>query len=599
MKIRTADYIADFLVKNGITHLFSVPGGGAMHLNDAFGHKEGLHVIYDHHEQACTIAAEGFFRAFGKLGAAVCVTTGPGGTNALTGVMGSWVDSIPMIVISGQVRYDFTVDSVDVPIRQLGDQEFNIIDCVRCMTKYAVMVKDPLKIRYHLQKAFFKATHGRPGPVWLDIPLDVQGAEIETDDLLPYDEAEDAAEIAPLPDRAQLRELLDRIAKAKRPVIMAGDAIHIAGAEKKFLQLVDKLKIPVLTAWNSHDLITDDNPYNGGRPGSGGTRGGNIVMQSCDLMLSLGCRLSVRQTSFNPENFIPNAYLACVDIDQAEMDKPTIHPRMKIRADIRDVLDMLLGMEYDEHGQHAAWVEHALEVNRKYPVVLEEYRKTVSPINPYVFLDELGKALPEGQLTVTGNGTACAVTFQTVMFKKGQRMFHNSGSATMGYGLPAAIGACFANGNRPTVCLEGDGSIQMNLQELQTVVYHKLNLKIFWLNNEGYHSMRQTQTNLFHANFSGVDKDSGISFPSAKKIAAAYDLPYFCIESTVGLQEKLQELLARDGAFICEVLLDKRQFFAPKLSSKVYPDGTIVSPSLEDMYPFIPEEELKKDMWKD
>lgn len=599
MKIRTADYIANFLVENGIMQLFSVTGGGAMYLNDAFGHKEGLHVVYNHHEQACAIAAEGFCRAVNRLGAAVCVTTGPGGTNALTGVMGSWVDSIPMFVISGQVRYDFTIDSVDVPIRQLGDQEFNIVDCVRCMTKYAVMVKEPNEIKYHLERALYKATHGRPGPVWLDIPLNVQGAVIETEELRSYSAEEDSGELPPPVDREQMKELLCRLAAAKRPVIMAGDALHIAGVEEKFLRLVEKWKVPVVTPWNSHDLIPDENPYYCGRPGNMGTRGGNIVMQSCDFMLSLGCRLGVRQTSYNPENFIPDAYLAYVDIDRAELDKPTLHVDMKIHADVHDVLDALLEMEYKEEGRHAAWLAHARSVDKKYPVALPEYYEQKTPINPYVFINELGKALPEGQLTVAANGTACVVTFQGMIFKKGQRLFHNSGCASMGYGLPAAIGACIANGNRPTVCLEGDGSIQMNLQELQTVVHNKLNLKIFWLNNDGYHSIRQTQTNLFHSNFCGINAESGISFPSAEKIAHAYGIPYYRIDSVDAISSVLDAVLAQEGAALCEVLLDKRQFFAPKLSSKVYPDGTIVSPSLEDMYPFIPEEELKKDMWKD
>lgn len=599
MKIRVADYIADYLVEHGIDHLFSVTGGGAMHLNDAFGHKEGLNVTYNHHEQACAIAAEGFVRTVNKLAAAVCVTTGPGGTNTLTGVMGSWVDSIPMLVISGQVRYDFTIDSVDVPVRQMGDQEFNIVDCVQCMTKYAVMVKDPLKIRYHLDKAVYKAEHGRPGPVWLDIPLNVQGAIIETDDLIGYDAEEDRAELPPPVDAAQMKELLDRLSQAKRPVIMAGDAIHIANVENEFLKLADKLQIPVLTPWNSHDLIADDNPCFCGRPGNMGTRGGNIVMQSCDFMLSLGCRLGVRQTSYNPENFIPDAYLAYVDIDQAELDKPTLRVNMKIHADVRDVIGALLEADYRPNGAHAAWLAHARSVNEKYPVALPEYYRKKTPVNPYVFIHELGRALPEGQLTVAGNGTACVVTFQGMIFKKGQRLFHNSGCASMGYGLPAAIGACIANGNRSTVCLEGDGSIQMNLQELQTVVHNKLNLKIFWFNNDGYHSIRQTQANIFHSNFCGINGDCGISFPEAEKIAAAYGLPYYRIDNTDTVASVLHEVLSQDGALLCEVILDKEQFFSPKLSSKVYPDGRIVSPSLEDMYPFIPEEQLKKDMWKD
>ncbi len=596
MEIRVADYIADFLVENGIAHLFSVPGGGAMHLNDAFGHKEGLHVIYNHHEQACALAAEGYVRATGKL-PAVCVTTGPGGTNAVTGVMGSWVDSIPMFVISGQVKFSVTIASTDVPLRQLGDQEFNILDCVRCMTKYCAMVTDPLTIRYHLKKALYIAAYGRPGPVWLDIPLNVQASKIRVEDLVDYDEREDARELPPPADDAQLKELLERIAAAKRPVILAGEAIRMVGMKEEFLRLAEKLKVPVVTAWNAHDLVPDDNPYYCGRPGTVGTRGGNIVLQSSDLLLSLGCRMNLRQISFNYENFAKNAYLAAVDIDQAELDKPTLHVDMKIHADVREVLRKLLEMNYEERGQHREWLAHSRAVDKKYPAALPEYYRKKSPVNPYVFMYELSKHLPDDQLTVTGNGSACVCSFQAMIVKKDQRLFTNSGSATMGYGIPAAVGATIAAGNKKnTICLDGDGSIQMNLQELQTIRHHGLNIKLFWLNNDGYHSMRQTQTNLFGGRFSGVNKDSGISFPQAEKIAGAYDIPYFLIDNLDTMDEVIDKALAASGPVICEVLLDKTQFFAPKLSSKVYPDGKIVSPSLEDMYPFLPEEELKADM---
>lgn len=600
MEVKAAEYIADFLVKNGITHLFSVPGGGAMYLNDAFGHKDGLTVVYNHHEQACALAAEGYVRATGKL-PAVCVTTGPGGTNAVTGVMGSWVDSVPMLVISGQVKTSVSLASCpELPLRQLGDQEFNIVDCVKCMTKYCVCVSDPQAIGYHLRRALYLATHGRPGPVWLDIPLDVQSATIRPDSLLPYDEREDEEQLPPPPDRELLSELAERISKAKRPVILAGEAIRMADVQEEFLRLVEKLKIPVVTAWNAHDLVPDENPFYCGRPGTVGTRGGNIVLQNSDLLLVLGCRMNIRQISFNYENFAKNAYLAAVDIDQAELDKPTLRVDMKIRADVRDVLKELLKLPYVEGEEHAEWLARARETNRKYPVVLPAYYEKKTPVNPYVFMYELGKLLPEGQVTVSGNGSACVCSFQAMPIKKGQRLFTNSGSATMGYAVPASIGAAFALGNgKSVVCLDGDGSVQMNLQELQTIVHHRLNIKLFWLNNDGYHSMRQTQSNLFGGRFCGVDEQSGISFPQAEKIAYAYGLPYFRIENADTVSSAIGEVLAAEGPVLCEVVLDKTQFFAPKLSSKIRPDGTIVSPSLEDMYPFLPEEELEKEMRKD
>ncbi|MBE7087067.1 MAG: thiamine pyrophosphate-binding protein [Clostridiales bacterium] len=597
MEIRVADYIADFFIKNGITDIFSVTGGGAMHLNDAFGNKKGLKVTYNHHEQACSIAAEGYARAFNKL-PAVCVTTGPGGTNAITGVMGSWLDSIPMFVVSGQVKYSACIASCpSIPLRQLGDQEFNILDSVRCMTKYCHMVVEPESIRYHLEKALHIALKGRQGPVWLDIPLNVQAAKIDPDKLLGYDESENPEILPPPVDKTQLEDLLDRLYKAKKPVILVGEATRMVGMQKELLELIDKLKVPVVTAWNAHDLVPDKNPYYCGRPGTVGTRGGNINLQNSDFLLSLGCRMNLRQISYNYENFAKNAYLAAVDIDKAELDKPTINVKMKIHADIRDVYKALLSMDYSPNPNHKDWVKHCREVDKKYPATLKEYYEKSSPINPYVFMKELGEVLPENQYVVSGNGSACVCSFQAMEIKNGQRLFTNSGCASMGYGVPAAVGCAVALENKKSVvCLDGDGSIQMNIQELQTIRHNNLNVKLFWLNNDGYHSIRQTQTNLFKGNFCGINKDSGISFPEAEKIAYAYGIKFFRIDSVEGIKEKISEVLNSDGPVICEVVLDKTQFFAPKLSSKVYPDGKIVSPSLEDMFPFLSEDELKESM---
>ena len=365
MIMRLADYMADFLVKHGITHQFTVTGGGAMFLNDAFGHKEGLKCIYNHHEQACSVAAEGYARASGKI-CSVCVTTGPGGTNALTGVMGAYVDSIPMFVISGQVKFSTTVASCpDIPLRQLGDQEFPIISCARQMTKYAVMVTDPLTIRYHMKKALFLATHGRPGPVWLDVPINVQSAKIDTDALIDYDESEDRDQIAPQPREEEISSLLAKLASAKRPVILAGDGIRISDTVEAFRALAHKLRVPVCTAWNSHDLLGDDDPVSCGRPSTVGTRGGNFVLQTADFVLALGCRMNIRQIGYNWEKFAEHAYLASVDIDAAELDKPTLHVDRKIRADLRDFLPAMLKGAYAP--AHEAWLAWAKEVAFRYP----------------------------------------------------------------------------------------------------------------------------------------------------------------------------------------------------------------------------------------
>ncbi len=597
MKIQLSDYIADFLVKNGIEDMFTVTGGGAMFLNNSFGHKKGLKCTYNHHEQGCSLAAEGYYRTTGKL-PAVCVTTGPGGTNALTGVMGSYLDSLPMFVISGQVKFSTTIKSTTVPVRQLGDQEFNIVECVKTMTKYAEMVTDPLTIKYHLKKAFYKATHGRMGPVWLDIPINVQSAIIETDDLIDYDEAEDKMELAPTLLMSDVDTLIEKLNASKRPVILVGEGVRMADAVEDFRGMVEKFGIPVVTAWNAHDILEDSHYLNCGKPGTVGTRGGNLVVQTADLVLSIGCRLNIRQISYNWENFAKNAYLASVDIDKAELDKPTLSVDLKIHADAKDFIKEMLNRDFALSDSQKKWLKTAKEVNAKFSSVEESYFEKESPVNPYVFMQKLGNALKEGDTVVCSNGSACVVTFQAMEFKKGQRVFTNSGCASMGYGLPAAVGSAVALKGKSVVCIEGDGSIQMNIQELQTMVHNDLNIKVIWLNNEGYHSIRQTQTATFNANFCGVSDDNGISFPSAEKIANAYGIKYFKIKDLSMVDKTLENILSYDKGVILEVVLDKAQFFAPKLSSKRMPDGTIVSPSLEDMYPFLDGEEMEQTIEK-
>lgn len=597
MKIKVSDYIASFMVENAITDVFTVTGGGAMHLNDSLGNHPELHSTYNHHEQACAIAAEAYARLTGKI-ALVCVTSGPGGTNAITGVMGGWVDSIPMFVISGQVKFSTTIAATNVPLRQLGDQEFNIIDSVRCMTKYAEMVTDPDSIAYHLERALFLASHGRPGPVWLDIPLNVQGATIETDTLVHYDQAEDSTEMGAPPAGEVYAQLIEKIKSARKPVILAGSGIRLSGAYESFLKLLDYLEIPVVTAWNAHDALWDGHQLYCGRPGTIGTRGGNFVVQNSDLLISLGCRMNIRQISYNWENFAKNAYLVAVDIDEGELKKPTLSVDMPIHADLGDFLPGLLdAVRKGAKLGSAKWLAWCRDVNQKYSVVLPEYLKKGSPINPYVFMDKLSRHLEEGDVTVTGNGSACVCSFQTMIVKKNQRLFTNSGCASMGYGLPAALGAAVARRGERVICLDGDGSIQMNIQELQTIVHNQLNMKIFWLNNDGYHSIRQTQTNIFNSRFCGVNGSSGISFPSAEKIAHAYGIEFVRIDALAIMEESIKRVLQSSNPVICEVVLDPAQGFEPKLSARILPDGSMVSPSLEDMFPFLPEEEMQSNIF--
>lgn len=588
MKVKVAKYIADFVAEHGIEHVFTVTGGGAMHLNDAFGHHPQLKSIYNHHEQACAIAAEGYARLTGKM-AVVCVTSGPGGTNAITGVLGGWLDSIPMFVVSGQVKRETTIRARNLDMRQLGDQEYDIVASVKPMTKYAEMVLDPNDIRYHLEKAWYLCQNGRPGPVWIDVPLDVQAALVETDELKgfdgPYDEK-------PEYDKSHTEEILCRLKEAKRPVIFAGTGIRLAEARPEFLAFVEKMQIPVVTAWNAHDVLPDSSPYFCGRPGTVGTRGGNFVVQNADCLFVLGCRLNIRQISYNYQSWAQNAYKIVVDIDKRELAKPTVKVDMPIWADLKDVL-VELNKEAVEP-DHAEWLQWSHEINLKYPAALPEYYQT-EVLNPYVFIKEFTNGLKEDDKIVCGNGSACVIGFQAAVIKEHTRLFTNSGCAAMGYGFPAAIGACVAEKGKRVVCIDGDGSFQMNLQELQTVVYNKLNLKILYLNNNGYHSIRQTQTNLFKGQpLVGVCDGNGVSFPDMEKIAWAYGIPYKKVTRIEDIKSLL-EAMEEDGPLFAEIVVDVAQNFAPKLSSKVLPDGKIVSPEIDDMFPFLERDEYESN----
>lgn len=596
MKVKVAHYIAEFLEKSGIEHIFTVTGGGAMHLNDAFGHKRSIKCIYNHHEQASAIAAEGYTRLTGKL-AGVCVTSGPGGTNAITGVLGGWLDSIPMFIISGQVKRETTTWATEIPLRQLGDQEFNIVSSVKSMTKYAYMVTCPEEIRYHLEKALYLCKNGRGGPVWLDIPLDVQAAVIEEDELKGFNPSElDLILEEPIYDENLTAEILNRIKLAKRPVILAGTGIRLADAHNEFLELIDKLKVPVVTAWNAHDVLWDEHPLYCGRPGTVGTRGGNFVVQNSDLLLVLGCRLNIRQISYNYTDFAKDAFKIIVDIDKNELQKPTVKPDIPILANVKDVMRSLNKVQYNGNNEmHQRWLNWSKEINNKYPASQIKFYEVKKPMNPYAFIYEMFKQLEEGDDIICGNGSACVITFQAAYIKERQRLFTNSGCAAMGYGFPAAIGACVARAGKRVICIDGDGSFQMNLQELQTVIYNQLNLKILYLNNNGYHSIRQTQTNLFEPPLVGVCDGNGLSFPDAEKIAWAYGIPFIRIDNLADVENKFKEVLETRGPVFCEVVIDPDQNFEPKLSSKVLPDGQIISPPIDDMYPFLDKEEYKKN----
>lgn len=603
MKIRLADYVADFLVGKGVTDVFSVVGGGAMHLNDALGHHEGLKVTYNHHEQACAIAAEAYARLENKI-AAVCVTTGPGGTNAITGVVGGWLDSIPMFVISGQVRYDTTaryaLQFTGTPLRAMGDQEYDIVKSVEPMTKFAYMVEDPKTIRWALEKAWHLATTGRPGPVWVDIPVNYQGSFIETEELEGYDPAEDDALLPPPVSDDVIKTVLEKLKNAKRPVFHAGYGIRLSGGYEAFRRVADKLNIPVVTYWNAIDLIEDDHPLYVGRAGNMGDRPGNWAIQNADLILAVGTRISIRQVGYNWKTWARAAEVIMVDIDQAELKKPTLHVEMPVWADARDFLTKLDAAVSETVFRGEQWLETCQRWKKEYPAVLpRQWEENGTTANVYAFIRYMSSLLPEGSLTAVSNGACCVAGHQTYVIKKGTRFANNSAVASMGYGLPAAIGTCIGGGRRETICLEGDGSIMMNLQELQTILTNKLPIKIFLINNSGYHSIRITQNNLFSNHCKvGIGEESGdLSFPVFEKLVKAFGYPYYCAHSNQDMKSVVAEVLAQEGPVFCEIFTDTQQVWEPKSSTKRLPDGTLVSPPLEDLAPFLPREELEKQMF--
>jgi acetolactate synthase-1/2/3 large subunit len=595
--MRVADYIAARIAAHGIEHVFAVTGGGAMHLNDALSRNKSLRAICLHHEQACAMAAEAYGRLSGRL-AAVNVTTGPGGINALNGVHGAYTDSIGMVILSGQVKRETMVSSYALPLRQLGDQEADIIAMVRGITKFATVLREARDVRYVLEKALHLARTGRPGPVWIDVPMDIQGAQIDPDSLRGYTPA--AEDYLQGPALAQkVEEIAGVLSNATRPVVMPGTGVRISGAYADFLGLVELLQFPVATAFNAHDLLPENHPDYVGRPGTVGDRGGNFAVQNVDCMLVLGCRLNIRQISYNWEAFAPNAKIIMVDVDAAELAKPTLRISNPVHTDLKLFLPALR-QAMAGHTPSAAqrdYLAWCKARHQRYPVLLPEYAAAKDLVNPYVFADALFDALDEGDVTVTANATACVTIFQAAKLKAGQRLFSNSGAASMGYDLPAAIGAAYAAPERRIVCVSGDGSIMMNLQELQSIIAQKLNIKIFLLNNAGYSSIRQTQSAYFSDNMFGCDATNGITFPNVQAIAAAFGFPVHKITTHGELRAVLAAALGASGPQFCEVMIDPAQNFAPKLSSRKLDDGRMVSSPLHDMAPFLSREELAENMW--
>lgn len=606
MQQRLADYVADFLVNHGITDCFMITGGGATHLNDALGHREGIHCTYNHHEQASAIAAESYARVNNRM-AALCVTTGPGGTNTITGVLGGWLDSVPMFVLSGQVRYDTTARYMNrftdgFPLRAVGDQEYDITKSVEPMCKYAAMVEDPNKIRYVLEKAYHLATTGRRGPVWIDIPLNYQSCQIETDELKEYDPKEDEREVPEPVSRKTAQQVIEKVRQSKRPVLYAGNGIRLSEGYAAFRTALEKLNIPVVTCWDSIDAIEDKHPLYVGRGGIMGDRAGNFAVQNADLVLAVGNRLSIRQVGYSWKTWAREAYVIMVDVDPAELKKTTLHVEMPVCADARDFFEAL-NRELEKEDQpvfsEEFWLEKCAAWKADYPVTQpKHWIEDGKYANVYAFIRYLSDSLPDGNLTVVSNGSACVVGSHNYVIKKDARFLINSAVASMGYGLPAAIGACIAAKGQTAICLEGDGSIMMNLQELQTVLTNRLPIKIFLINNQGYHSIRQTQNNLFgHHSKIGIGPESGdLTFPDFGKLAQAFGYPYFEAHSNEEMKEAVQNTLQTKGPVFCQIFVSTEQVFEPKSATMRLEDGTLVSPPLEDLAPFLDREELRRNM---
>jgi acetolactate synthase-1/2/3 large subunit len=609
--MRLADYVAQRCVKAGARHTFLVTGGGAMHLNDAFSRHPDMTPVCFHHEQGAAIAAESYYRINNQL-CVLNVTTGPGGINALNGVFGAYVDSCGMLVISGQVKNETYLRNYDIPMRQLGDQEVDIVSMARPVVKYAVTLQDPKDIREVMDKAIFLAATGRPGPVWIDIPIDMQSAKIAPELIKEWDGNLTTLALDPAVTantRLELQQtynnleihldhILDQLKKSKRPVLFAGAGIRLSNQYENFLKLVSSLGIPTVTGWNAHDALPNFNECYAGRPGTVGDRAGNFTVQNSDLLIVLGSRLNVRQVSYNHKNFASRAYKIHVDIDQTELNKPTLHTDYKIVADLKKFIPKFLGRlsNYVTPNDHIDYLNWCKERVNRYPVVLPEYHHKENQLNPYLFVDELLKNLAEDDCIITGNGSACVISFQTAKIKSGQRLFTNSGNASMGYDLPASIGACLARNKQRVICLAGDGSLMMNIQELQTVLGYKLPIKIIVLNNNGYLSIKQTQQNYFPDNVFGTCPSDGVTLPNFVKLAHAFGLKSYKVENIDQWRSNtIQYAIINNDPVLIEVMLDPEQNFSPKLTAKKLDDGTMLAPSLENMSPFLSDEEMAKN----
>lgn len=591
--IQLSDYVMKILAQNKVKHIFMLSGGGGMFLIDSLGRSKDIDYVCNHHEQAAVMSAEGYQRVTGNLGVAL-VTTGPAATNALTGVLCSWNDSIPLLVISGQANSNFLVG--DTGLRQRGTHEVNITKIVESVTKYAVTITDANTIRYHLEKALWLAHNGRPGPVWLDIPINIQSKSIDEESLVPFSPEKEDFIKTPIIDEVKLAEIADLLKKSKRPIIIAGNGIRLSKTEANFLSFVEKYKIPVVTTMNAFDLLYDNYEFLAGRIGTYGQRAGNFAVQNSDLVLAIGARLPFTTTGYETELFAREAKKIIVDIDAKQLEHSLINPDIRLLADCKEFIvkldEVLAGAKIDTE----AWREKCAHWRRKYPAVLPELENQEQDVNPYYFCKVLSDVLSDNDIVVTDQGAAFYVPPVAFQLKKGQKVFTNGGFSPMGYGLPASIGACFANNKNRVICLHGDGGLELNIQELQTIIHYKLPIKLFVFNNQGYTSIRHTQTAYFQGFFVGCEASSGVTIPSIQKIAGAYGLPWVRIENHQDLGEKIKEAISQDGPMMIEIIMNPMQPIMPRVTTEKKEDGRLVSKPLEDMYPFLDRNEFNQEM---
>lgn len=590
--MRVSDVIVDFIYKLGVDTVFTVTGGGAMFLNDAVAAHSKMKSVCNHHEQACAMGAVGYAKLRNNY-AAVILTTGCGATNAITGLLDSWQDNVPCVFVSGQVKRKETCHNATVPLRQFGVQEADIVAVVQSLTKYAVMINDPQDTLFELEKAAFLARSGRPGPVWLDVPLDIQGATVDLEALRHFVPEADAL-VKPAPSVMDIEVLMDRLAAAKRPIIVAGNGIRLGGAVESFRRFVESTKIPVAVSFLGVDLLPTGHPQYVGRLGIKGDRAGNFAVQNSDLVISIGCHLSVALTGFEYELFAREAYLAVVDIDPEEHRKNTVKIDQFIYSDVSEFLTRFSFAKPLDEWQ--TWGKACLKWKEQWPVCLPAYADEKEGINKYSFIEKLKDHLKSDSVVVSDAGSSYYVTSQALKIRDQQRYLTSGAQADMGFTLPAAIGASVAKSGGEVVGITGDGSFQMNIQELQTLVHYQFPVKLVVWNNNGYLSIRTTQKKFFSGREIGTDSDSGVSFPSTEKISGAYGISFLRVSELDALDAALNQLMTASGPMILEVMCPQNQEIIPTASSKRLPDGRMVSKPLEDMYPFLDRTEFLANM---